>query len=356
MDGNLFVKKNNEDASIHIVELSNNLENNYTEFLIKHPLALAYHTLPYCKFVHNIVGGNTCYQIAINDGGSVLGVLPLMYKEGKWGRVYNSLPYFGSHGGILSSSQLVQETLTQKYNQLVSEDNVAAATLISHPFQQEAEIRIVHNQTDYRIGQWTRLPHNGQDIDIQLMEKIDASTRRNIRKAYKEGVTVYKETSQEAINFLKETHIDNMEKIGGNLKTDPFFLGLSNILRASDEYDIYIASLDGKWVAALLLLLYKDTIEYFVPVTLEGFRNFQPMAAIIYQAMQDYTYQGYKWWNWGGTWKTQKGVYRFKKKWAAQDFKYYYYCQINNLELMNIPQQSLLSEYEGFYIMPFFNS
>ena len=38
------------------------------------------------------------------------------------------------------------------------------------------------------------------------------------------------------------------------------------------------------------------------------------MALILNKAFDDAKMKGYKYWNWGGTWLSQKGVFRFKKK------------------------------------------
>jgi len=62
---------------------------------------------------------------------------------------------------------------------------------------------------------------------------------------------------------------------------------------------------------------------------------------------------GYKWWNWGGTWLTQDGVYRFKNKFGAVDKEYKYFIKINNRDIYNSSKEELLKEYDNFYVIPF---
>ncbi len=62
---------------------------------------------------------------------------------------------------------------------------------------------------------------------------------------------------------------------------------------------------------------------------------------------------GYSNWNWGGTWESQKGVYDFKKRWNAKDFKYKYFTKIINKDILNIPQEEILKTYPYFYVLPF---
>ena len=74
---------------------------------------------------------------------------------------------------------------------------------------------------------------------------------------------------------------------------------------------------------------------------------------IINQAMLDAAEQNFEWWNWGGTWPSQESVYKFKKKWGAQDFQYRYYTTINNWDILKANKEQLSIEYENFYVAPY---
>ena len=69
---------------------------------------------------------------------------------------------------------------------LVESDDIAAATVIRHPFLSQDSPPVRVDETDCRIGQFTPLDF-GEDAGAGLMSVIDSSTRRNIRKAEKEG-------------------------------------------------------------------------------------------------------------------------------------------------------------------------
>ena len=47
----------------------------------------------------------------------------------------------------------------------------------------------------------------------------------------------------------------------------------------------------------------------------------------------------------GGTWVKQNGVYRFKSRWAAEDYKYKYYTRLFDKELLKWPKQKLLKTF-----------
>ena len=72
-------------------------------------------------------------------------------------------------------------------------------------------------------------------------------------------------------------------------------------------------------IAGVVIIKYENTIEYFTPVVEEEFRDSQALSALIYDLMENFSMQGFKLWNWGGTWRSQEGVYRFKNRWGAED-------------------------------------
>ncbi len=81
--------------------------------------------------------------------------------------------------------------------------------------------------------------------------------------------------------------------------------------------------------------------------------HFQPHAAILITAMVNAAERGFHTWNWGGTWTSQTGVYRFKRKWGARETSYRYFTQVNDVTLLQQTPQQLLDEYPDFYVVPF---
>jgi hypothetical protein len=321
-------------------------EPDYTAFLTARPEALLYYGLPYRDFLADLLQCSPVYWIARRQG-QITGVLPMMERDGPWGRVINSLPFFGSHGGVLAADDQSSQALYDRYAESVAAPGVVAATWIDHPHPAPEAAAPPHTLVDERIGQMTPLtPDEGA-----MLALIDSSARRNIKRALAAGVTVEIDNSQ--IAFLEEVHRSNMLDIGGNPKTPAFFQAFPRHFKAGAEFRIYVARQAGEAVAALLLFYFGRTVEYFTPVTLAVARSDQPMAAILHQAMLDAAREGYAQWNWGGTWLTQEGVWRFKKKWGAQEKPYRYYIKLNDRSLLKRTPAELSAAYPGFYVVPF---
>jgi len=322
----------------------------YDRFIRSQPTSLFYHSWQYKEFLKALIGCEEDYLLAV-DGGAIRGVLPLMRSAGAGGDVYNSLPYFGTSAGIIADDPSAYAELAAAYNDIARRPSTRSATVVGSQFgpRRDAE-SLTHNYRDTRIAQLTELPP-GDDVRAALMARFDSSARRNVKKAADEGVTVTIDPS--AMPRLLEMHQAGMSEIGGTAKTQRFFDLVPSFFKPHDDFDLYVAHRDGAVVAALLLFYLGQTVEYFVPAVDPPCRPLQPLALLVAAAMTDAARRGFRWWNWGGTWTTQTGVHRFKKKWAAIERPYSYYTQLNDDTLRTWPRERLLATWPHFFVLPF---
>jgi len=335
---------------IEILPLSEALSAQYEEHLDRCRGATLYHSLRYRDFLMAVIGAEAQYLVA-RRGGRITGVLPLMSRDGAYGRIVNSLPFFGSYGGVLAEDEQSAAALQEELSRQVEDPRLAAATVIDNPFLDETP-RPLPSAThhDERIAQFTLLGPNSS-FGGPWLNPIDGSARRNLRKAETSGIIV--DVDNDALGFLEATHRDNIREIGGTSKPPAFFAALRRVLRPEIDYRLYLAALGGTPVAALLLLYFKEFVEYITPVTLGEMRELQPMAAILHRAMSDAAKEGRRIWNWGGTWLSQTGVYRFKRKWGARELRYRYHIIVRNPALLERTPAELLVAYPHFYVLPF---
>ena len=250
----------------------------------------------------------------------IIAFFPLIKKRGKYGFVYNSLPFFGSNGGIISNNILATNELVDFYNSymLDQKSNICSSTIITSPYI-NTKINTKYDFIEERFSQMT-------ELSLGYEKKFEKSALRNIRKAERNNISVCIDNSQ--FNFVYESYYLSMRKIAWKLKEKEFFKIIEEKLIPTFEYNIFIAKFNKEKVASLLLFYFNNTVEYFTPSTLPQYRKLQPMSLILKKAMNDSFKRGYKYWNWGGTWLSQDKVFRFKKKWGACSTKYYYYTSI----------------------------
>jgi hypothetical protein len=325
---------------IEIAPLTPALEDAYSAFVRSRPDGLLYHSLAYRDLLAEHLDARPEYLVAL-DGGEVRGVLPLMWAERDGAVVANSLPYYGSHGSALAAGATEREALLAAWAERATDPRTASATLVENPFTAEPISAPPHDLTDERINQATALPAEG----------IDSSARRNLRKAQRLGTEVAREP--EALAALCSIHQANMADIGGRAKRADFFRAVGRHFRPGDEYDVYTARIDGGVVAALLLFWFGEVAEYFTPAVDHDHRPNQPLAAILDTALTDAHARGLRWFNWGGTWNSQDGVYRFKHKWGARDARYRYFVKVNDRALLDLSAHELRERFGDFYVVPF---
>lgn len=324
---------------MQILELDSKLRMLYNEFLNKSSGNMLYYSLPYKKLLEDFLKCSSYYLVAY-DRGKVYGILPLMYRKGKYGEVLNSLPFYGSHGGILASNKEAKLSLIEVYNSLIK--NFASSNYVANLFLDNTQ-GILYDYKDYRIGQWSKLIS-------EPFELFSSSARGSVLKAKREGVEIRK---SKEVNFLFQTHYNNISRLNGIAKERSFFEKIAKYFQWDKEFILYEAIYQERRIAALLVFCYGGMVEYYTPATLFEYRTLQGLPLLIFNAMKEAYSKGYKMWNWGGTWNNQEGVYKFKKRLGAIDKKYEYLIKINNKEILNLSKEELLREYPYFYVIPF---
>ena len=308
-----------------------------------------YSTWRYRCFIEALLGCEATYLGAVKENGELAAALPLMRQGGPLGDVLNSLPFFGSYGGLLGTNPVGRAMLIDNYKAILASDKTAAATIIDNPLCSLHE-NVPHDFTDSRIGQITSLVFDDEP-ETTLLGRIDGSARRNIKKAEQAGVEV--EIDNNAWEALESIHRENMDAIGGRSKPAEFFGLLPRFLTADIDYRMFVARRGGRVVAALLVLYAGKVADYYIPATRLDERASQPSALLLLRGMLDAHARGYEIWNWGGTWTTQEGVLQFKRKWAAEERPYRYYTAVRAEAVLCASRERLLADYNHFYVLPF---
>jgi len=338
-------------------------EQAYEDLLHRKEGSLLYVSLKYRKLLRQYIDAEDFYLIA-KRGGDVVGAFPLFLKKnGTHGNVLNSLPFYGSNGGVIVSPRVTEpepvfKALTEGLHNLAREMDAVAVTVVTSPFEPYPGFYQEHLRPtfrDSRIGQVSRLPHSGENPEHAIMAMIHSKTRNMVRKARKSRIAHTHSSDLEVLRFLADTHRENMTGIGGIAKGWEFFRKVPEIFQYDTDYRVYAATRDGCLVSALLIFYHKKTVEYFTPATVREYRHLQPNSLLIFEAMKDATCQNYHYWNFGGTWYSQNGVRQFKNRWGAQDRPYdYYVVTYQDIgHILNMKPEEIVAEYPFFYVVPF---
>lgn len=318
---------------------------------------LVYATVAYIRFVLRAVPRTRLRLLVALDAAAAVGYLPLVEQSapGRW-RVLNSLPFFGSHGGPVvrrgPGAAAVRGALLARAMELARAEGAASITLIENPLAPlDAAEMAAHglSPVDDRIGQFTPLPPPQADPYAALMGIFHLKTRNAVRKGERLGQRFERRTDAQALQWLQQTHARSIEAMGGVSKSREVFEALLQALPLEKDARLYIGSLAGEPVSGLLLLLAGETVEYFTPVVAEAYKDEQALSALIVHAMAEAVADGYARWNWGGTWRTQEGVYRFKSRFGATDHPYRYFHAMLDPALQSLPGAEARQAFPYFY-------
>ena len=326
------------------------------------PHPLVYHGRAYGGLLEAVTGGEPAHLAALR-GGEAVGVL-LAYRspDRGAGRVANSLPYYGSHGGPVPHPALpeaeqrgVNEALTEAFFDDARANDCIAATMIDPPFGLVRDGTPASDCQDGRIGQIALLPDalGGGHDDDALMRSFHGKTRNAIRKARKLGIETRAAAESER-GALAALHAATMARIGATPKSDAFFAAVEAQFGAAHA-PILLAEHEGALIGALLLLRGGGWVEYFVPASDPELRQLQPMSLLVHHAMRDAVERGERYFNFGGTWESQTEVYRFKARFGAKDHPYRYWTRLYRPvdRFRALGKDGLLDAFPGFYVLPF---
>lgn len=289
------------------------------------------------------------------ENGEIKGVLPLLSREGSLGRVYNSLPFYGSHGDVITNTPEIAQSL---YDHVLStsfgDGNKALVMISENPFSPiEPTINFPEDlKIEDRIIQVTPLGTlTNESNEDDLMSLFHYKTRNMVRKSLKVDFKLIE--SEDLFEPMYKLHVENMQAIGGTVKPHSFYTSIRENYKFGTDYKLIGAEYNGELAGVLLLFYHKGIVDYHTPTINIKYRNLQPNSFLIFQSMFDAVRNGYKSWNWGGTWKTQESLYRFKNRWGAIDLNYRYLIKVVNEEIIESDPKTLLKEYPFFYTVPF---
>jgi Acetyltransferase (GNAT) domain len=337
-------------------------QNSLQEFVASNQLSIYSHP-KFLEFLIFVTHGEARIIIAKHND-KVVGALPFMeLKHNGFGRVVNSLPWYGSHGGCVldytqsDASGVRREILAHFCKAIGGEDLISSTVILSHeenPYREDYVRALSPTASDDRIGQITTLPDCSGGVEPELMNVLSQKTRNLVRKSLKQGFVERISDDDEAWNVLYRIHKKNMEAMDAASKPREHFDAIRKIFPPTMRR--LSVALDGTTpVAALLLLYCGSTVEYITPVVDIDARPRQPLSFLIWHAMLDAARRGMQNWNWGGTWQNQRSLHHFKAGFGAQDRPYSFLITAspNGLEKLRANRQDLGAMFPFFYTYPY---
>jgi len=335
------------------------IDDELDEFLQRAEGALVYYSSAYRRFLNQILPDAYPLTLIAREDGRIVGLLPSFVQiDPESGAVANSMPFFGSHGGAIverahENREDIASSLYTLFSQQLCEHSIVSATIVENlfvPISERQRNILNFDAVDDRIGQFTHLPSNAHDIEESLFAMFHQKTRNAVRKGIQCGYSFNEQDDSQSLHWLQATHDASISALGGVVKPPSIFHALTASFHLGNEARLWLARADGKPVAGILFIVFERTLEYFTPVVDPEFREKQALSALIFHCMGRFAREGYNLWNWGGTWRSQEGVARFKSRWGASQRIYRYFNQVSDKSLLAKEKEVLRAQFPWFYV------
>lgn len=324
---------------------------------------LIYATTPYGEFLERVTGVPIEIFGVWSDGELRGAIRFARSHDPHIGTVVNSLPWWGSHGSVIldrsaPDADAVRAAVLAGFRGVLDAIDPAAWTVVllpeEEPHRAAYEAALRPTVIEDRIGQVTALPPDTGSPNDALLAGFLQKTRNLARKSMREGFAERVLDTPWAWAFLAETHAENMSVIGGRAKPAAHFAALRDCI--PEENRRLSVAMDGDVpVAAMLTLAFAQTVEYFVPAVKVEYRARQPLTFLIVRGMEEAVRSGRRFWNWGGTWRSQNSLHHFKAGFGAEDRPYSYLVGATPQGLRRIAgnRPVLQTAFAYFYTYPY---
>jgi len=340
----------------------------WDDLVLNCPWGSFYHSQNNLEIIKGVSPARIVYIAALDEEDNLVGGLALGIQEGSLGSVVNCLPYFGSYGDAIISSLAKTSVEKQLYNRALEysqEIDALCFTVITSPFAEAVHHQQVRKWLeptfmDERCCQIVHLPsYSGEEKQIyteKVLGQIQGRARTVYRKIVRSGLLPGRvETGTEALEF-SQIHRENIGGKGGVFKTEAFFklaFAMSQESPRAAELDVMR---DRNLITGGVVLFYfKDTVEYHTTCLREEYRSIGPLTGIIIDRLIEAGMDGYRYWNFGGTWRSQVGVYKFKSSFGARDHPYFYFTKfLRSLNwVKTVSAEQIVRDYPLCFVIPF---
>lgn len=285
----------------------------WNSFLAAQPTASFYHRHEWLSVNRKALGHESIFLTA-RDASALLGVLPLTLVSSLFfGRILCSMP-FVNYGGPCAPSAETIAALVRSARELARERNVKYLELrCAAPVATDMQL------STRKISMSIALE---PDPDA-LFNKFTSKHRTNIRRAFKNGLTVTSGGS-ELLPVFYEVMEQSWRSLGTPLYARSYFAEVLNAF--PDSTRIFVCKQESQAVAVAFNGYFNGTVEGMWAGGTPLARTLQANYALYWEMIRDACQRGCSRYHLGRS-TADSGAEDFKKKWNAESQQLYWYFE-----------------------------
>lgn len=286
-----------------------------------HPRGSAYHLGAWAGIAHGAYGFKPRY-LALEEGGTLRGVLPLFYGRGVLsGRRLTSMP-IARAAGPLGDTPEDEAALLDAARGLLATERARQAIVQStaEGYERAAEgWSVAPDQPTWRMA----LPGDRDELRAAI-RRSSQNVVRGIKRAEKAGVTVRESGSREDLDRFYALYLSTMRKHRALPRTRRQLELARRGLGPSGVFRLFVAELDGDVVAGGIFHAFRDTLELLYNASDESRLDARPNHALYSNAMGWAIDRELGWFDFGGA-VEGTSLATFKAQWGATPTPIYRY-------------------------------
>jgi FemAB-related protein (PEP-CTERM system-associated) len=285
----------------------------WDEFVLRHPESTSYHRAAAVAIGQRAFGLETFYLSALDAGGELAGVLPLVEQSSLlFGRFLSSVPFF-TYGGILARDAQAAAALAAAAGDLGRTRRARHVELRhSAPLAQLP----LADRTD-KVSMVLPLPADEAALSKQLGSKL----RSQIKRAEREEPTIHWGGPELLADFY-QVFAAAMHDLGTPVYPRRFFDVTLDALRGA--IDVLVIRVRGRAEAAAIIVRHGERIEVpWAACSAAGKRGALNMR-MYWEMLKLCVARGVRAFDFGRS-TVDSGTYRFKAQWGAQPLQLHWY-------------------------------
>lgn len=264
-----------------------------------------------------------------DSSGRITGFLPLCFLQSPLtGRRLVSLP-FSDHCPLLAVDEASANALIDQAIQLTKEKQARYLELRTGQHEtlaQRADLAASNLYADWLVPLES-------DADV-TWARLRPTTRRKIRKARQQGVSVRLAESREDMRTYYRLHLLTRTKKHG-MPSQPlaFFLRLWDTFAPDGTLHLELAEYEGNVIAAHIAVFYGKTAHYLYGASDERYQELGAGYLLTWEEITWGCQHGYQQLDLGRTAYDNPGLMQYKRSWGAieEASPYYYYPAVRGL-------------------------
>ena len=282
---------------------------NWDNLIKEFPGHSIFHTSAWAKVLYECYGYEPVYFAEMN-GESPTGIIPVMEVKSKLtGDRGVSLP-FTDFCNVLSTDR---DDLIDIYRDILRYGRLKGWKYV--------EFRDDISWKERPVLSALYLVHVlGLDAgEKSVFRSFRSSTRRNIKKAQKEGVRIEIRHDQEAVDIYYRLHTLTRKRQGLPPQPRLFFRKIHEHIISENRGFVVLAKYGEKYVAGAVYFHFGDKAIYKYGASDKTYQHLRANNLVMWEAIKWYIQNGFKSFHFGRTSENNKGLIQFKKGWGTEE-------------------------------------